>query len=405
MRAINATAALVAAGHEVVLWSSDFYHQEKRHRIGRTDRIRLTDRLEVRLLRSPGYRRNIGPGRLIDHAVLGRELSRVLASESSVPDVALVGFPPIETAAVMIRWLSDRGVPSLLDVKDQWPAIFVDPLPHAMRPLGRLALFPYFALTRAAFREASAIASMSDGFLAWALEEAGRARRQADCVLPLAPPETPLDAAEIQEAERWWDEREVRADGTPRLMFVGSHSRAFDMDAVIHAQSLLAERGHRVEFILCGSGEQTARWKALVRDKTCIQFPGWVNRAQAVVLAARSIAALAPYRDSEDFRLSIPNKVLDALSLGLPVLSGLSGEVAKLLTNEHVGVRYDAQEPRSLADGIEELVRNRMRAHTMGRAARALYESRYHHDKIYGQLVQHLERLAMSGAARAVTSP
>ena len=33
MRAMNLANALVAAGHKVVLWSSSFYHQEKRHRV------------------------------------------------------------------------------------------------------------------------------------------------------------------------------------------------------------------------------------------------------------------------------------------------------------------------------------------------------------------------------------
>ena len=32
MRAMNLSNTLVALGHEVVLWSSAFFHQEKKHR-------------------------------------------------------------------------------------------------------------------------------------------------------------------------------------------------------------------------------------------------------------------------------------------------------------------------------------------------------------------------------------
>ena len=31
MRAINLSNSLINSGHEVVLWSSDFYHQKKEH--------------------------------------------------------------------------------------------------------------------------------------------------------------------------------------------------------------------------------------------------------------------------------------------------------------------------------------------------------------------------------------
>ena len=35
MRCMNLANELSKRGHQVVIWSSDFYHQEKRHRFGR----------------------------------------------------------------------------------------------------------------------------------------------------------------------------------------------------------------------------------------------------------------------------------------------------------------------------------------------------------------------------------
>ena len=35
MRAINLSNYLADKGHNVTLWSSDFFHQEKRHRYGK----------------------------------------------------------------------------------------------------------------------------------------------------------------------------------------------------------------------------------------------------------------------------------------------------------------------------------------------------------------------------------
>ncbi len=157
MRAMNLANALVAAGHKVVLWSSSFYHQEKRQRVTDNNRVKVSGSLEIRLVASPGYQRNIGPGRLWDHAVLGRNLAKLLDAETTVPDVAFVGYPPIETAAVMTRWLAARRVPCMVDVKDQWPAIFIDALPAPLKLVGRIALAPYFYYGRRALRDATAL--------------------------------------------------------------------------------------------------------------------------------------------------------------------------------------------------------------------------------------------------------
>lgn len=76
MRAMNLANSLVDAGHNVVLWSSAFYHQEKRHRSRNSQRIRISTQPEIRLIPSPGYERNIGLGRLWDLVVLAYNLQR-----------------------------------------------------------------------------------------------------------------------------------------------------------------------------------------------------------------------------------------------------------------------------------------------------------------------------------------
>ena len=185
MRAMNLADALLARGHRVVIWSADYDHFNKRFRNQVDLPIEVLPNLEIRLLPSSGYRRNIGMARLWDHALLGFNLFRRLRREPGLPDVALVGYPPIETAYVFVRWLTRRGVPVLLDVKDQWPVIFTEALPPPLRPLGGMFFFPYACLARKAMRSATGISAMADGFLDWALAYCGRQRTQQDRVYPL----------------------------------------------------------------------------------------------------------------------------------------------------------------------------------------------------------------------------
>ena len=148
MRAINLADSLSSRGHKVVIWTSAFFHQEKRHRFLHYSVIDFSDKIQIRFIPSPGYTSNIGLGRLWDHFHLARNLRRALSSESQRPDVAFIGYPPIESSWVMVRWLRMFGVPTLLDLKDQWPSLFLDAVPAFFRPISKLILFPYFWLAK-----------------------------------------------------------------------------------------------------------------------------------------------------------------------------------------------------------------------------------------------------------------
>ena len=123
-------------------------------------------------------------------------------------------------------------------------------------------------------------------------------------------------------------------------------------------------------------------------------FPGWIDRDKIEALAMRSSAALAPYHNSEDFVMSIPNKVIDSLALGLPVLSPLHGEVGALISDSEIGMSYGNATGQSLLQCIEDLgtkpgLRDRLSANAL-----QLYQKRFSFETVYGGLVKHLEMLA-----------
>lgn len=394
MRAMNLSDALIAAGHKVVLWSSAFYHQEKRHRCRLKDRVTVSPHLEIRLIPSPGYRQHVGFGRLLDHAILARNLSNLLADESDPPDVAFVGYPPIETAAVMTRWLNTRGVPTILDVKDKWPDIFLEVLPRPFRGLGRLVLAPYFYFALRAFRDATALSAMANGFLQWAANFAGREVSQLDRVVPLTASKGKVSATEFEKASVWWDQQGVKADGTQRIIFVGSHSPAFDIDPVCEAAIEMERSGTNCQFVICGDGTDSLTWRRKMGGLSNVIFPGWIEREKVEVLAMRSSATLAPYHNSKDFVMSIPNKVIDSLALGLPVLSPLSGEVESLISDSEIGMSYGRSTGKSLSQCIEDLMNTPGLRDRLSVNALHLFETRFSFDRVYGRLVEHLETLA-----------
>jgi len=391
MRAMNLTKALNARGHRVVLWSTDFYHQEKRHRFGSDKNIRISDLLEIRLITSRGYQRNIGPARFFDHAQLGWRFDK-LACKVEKPDLAFIGFPPIEIAAAAVRHCRLRGVPALLDVKDLWPDLFEDPLPAIAKPLARTLLWPLHHLAKRAIRECSGICAPSDGFLEWARRRGGTQSRTTDIISPLTSPIQIVSPDEFKSAERKWDNLGVLADGRKRAAFIGALSRSFDLDSIIKAGT--TEGGKGWQFVICGLGEAETRLRGHTALLSNIIMPGWIDRAMINVLLARSTVGLAPYRSIPNFELNVCNKVYDYMHSGVPIISPLQGDVRQLLEREQIGFSYKAGSASGLLEAMEratsEGVRNQIRETAM-----SLYNERFNATKSYGRLVDHLEQIAI----------
>ncbi len=391
MRAVSLSNKLVDAGHDVVLWSSAFSHQHKRHRSKEYTIHQINNNLEIRLIPSCGYKKHIGLGRLIDHAQLAWNLKRLLEKEKDKPSVAFIGYPPIEVAAVISRWLKKRNVPMTLDIKDLWPLMFIEALPDFLQPLGKVVFYPYFYLAKRTIQEVNCVSSPTQGLLEWALSFADKKGSELDKVFRLTPPDAQSTTKELLLAKTWWQEQGV--DGSlPVVSFVGSFTSGVCFKPVQQAIKQLLAQGIKCQFVLCGSGDCLDKVKTMMQALPNVVFPGWIDSHEIESLAKMSIASLAPYRNIDNFILNIPNKIVDALMLGLPILSPLKGVVADLILNHNVGLTYGKD--KTLKQCIEIILTNKALQRTISNNARKLYSDDFEFNKVYDDFVVHLERMA-----------
>ena len=87
--------AFAAAGHEVVLWTSDFSHGGKAKREFVSP---FPTDFELRLIPTPPYRKNIGLARVRSHRAYAREWVRLARAEAKKPDVIVSSLPSLSAA-------------------------------------------------------------------------------------------------------------------------------------------------------------------------------------------------------------------------------------------------------------------------------------------------------------------
>jgi glycosyltransferase involved in cell wall biosynthesis len=388
MRAINLSKALIDQGHQVTLWSSDFDHFTKLHRFGTEKTIEVSSQLTIRLIKSRGYKSHIGVGRLLDHAQLGWNLKKMLKHETA-PDVSFIGYPPIEPAYVMSSWLRKKQVPYMVDVKDAWPQILLRGLPEVMRSLGRVALAPYFYAMKKTLKNALSISSITDPYLNWCNESANRKPSRLDRVTPLTVQKQTFAKEEIQVAEKLLSELGVIEDGRFKLTFIGTLNSAFNFSPIIEAIRFLD-----IQLIIAGDGPQYEDIKNESKNNKNIILLGWIDTVLANVLMTKSSFMLAPLKDLDDFRMSMPNKFFDAMQNAKPILTSISGYTGDFLKQHKIGIEYSSEDLENLKKILEKISNDPNLVLQMGNRAREVYETFFQFNEVYGNLVRDLENLA-----------
>jgi glycosyltransferase involved in cell wall biosynthesis len=394
MRAMNLANKLAALGHDVVIWSSSFNHQKKSHRkVSVAKRHKISERICIRLINSVGYKNHVGFKRLLDHGQLGFNLAKALRTEKNRPDIAFIGYPTIEFAYSASKWLKSNNVPFVVDVKDQWPHILSKNFPIFLRLFVDIILYRYYYMGRKILSDSDAICSMTEGFLEWAQTFCGRISDN-DFIAPLTSFAEKDTHGDARPNLKYWHSLGVEPNNASmRLMFVGNISRSFNFSPIYEAAKIAQEQGKDWQFVICGDGDYRKRVERKFSNLDNVIFPGWINRDLYADLAKMAHVALAPYHNEPNYQLNIPNKIIDALMLGKPIIAPLSGEVKSLVNKYECGLIYEESSNISLFEKITFLAANPIALKAMAENSKNVYQSIFAADEVYTKVVNKLELL------------
>jgi glycosyltransferase involved in cell wall biosynthesis len=389
---------LARRGNEVTYWSSTFDHVRKRQRFQGDREIKVRENYRLRLLHASRYPKNVSIRRIMNHRGVAKKFQQQ-STGAPRPDVILCSLPTLELCAVATEFGRKFNVPVVLDIRDLWPDVLTELAPAKLRWLARTVLHPMLRQAKTACSQATAITGVTADFIDWGLRQANRGAGKFDVSFPMGYAVKALTPAARSEAESFWNAFGL-SRSTPEFVacWFGTVGRYFELDIVIDAANRLSKSGRRVRFVLCGAGPALEKYKRLARSCSNVIFPGWVNAAQISVLMQMSSIGLAPYINNQNFRLNIPNKPIEYLSAGLPIISSLQGTLAQLLRNHDCGITYLNRRADELADAIAGLYDQPERLRTMAAKAQLLYQSRFVADHVYGEMQHYLNSIATFGA-------
>lgn len=369
---------LIERGHEVVWWSSAFDHFGKKWLdLSFIKTQEEFGRVRFILLRGCGYKKNVSLRRYLDHRLVARRFCE-RAYRETLPDIIIASLPSHDLVYEGVRFGQKVRIPVIVDVRDPWPDVFLEALPHWVSMVARGFLGRDFKMLKEALTGATSILACTNTFLGWALEKAGRSCQPGDRVFPLGAELNPRGVVRTHNPD------------TPFVVaFVGTFSSFHNPEILVEcAERMKAEN---IQFILAGNGIHLDRLQKRGAHSPNVHFPGWLGEREIQSLLQHAHVGVCPSNRPAPL---FPNKAFTYLSAGLPVLSSFGGDLHSWIEKEKFGFNYPPDDVGALCHFIRLLVSNKETYEEMSRRALSVFNAHFTVEKIYNSYVDHVECVA-----------
>ena len=189
------------------------------------------------------------------------------------------------------------------------------------------------------------------------------------------------------------DERSRPAQRQPNLLFFGEIARHKGVLELARAFAQVAAILPGLRLVYAGTGRAVAETRELTTQLGLdgrTEFTGWLeSERKRAVLADATIFVLPSYVEG------VPMALLEAMSLGLPVIATPVGGVPEIVTHEVDGLLVPPGDVAALAAAIARLMNEPQLRERLGRAARETIATRFSLDTSVEQLLGFYRRFGI----------
>lgn len=317
--------------------------------------------------------------------------SLLFAGRIGTPD-AIIGTSPTFFAAIAAREVARRrGVPFIMEVRDLWPAVFVDlgvlKNRTMIRMLERLELWLYRSATR--------VVTVTESF-------------RQDLIRRGIPGEKVVTIPNGANVEFWDASRDDRGlrerhglNGRFVVLYIGAHGVSQALASILESAAML--RGDdRIRFVFVGEGAEKEQLVARAREQRLenVLFLDPVGKDEVKDFYAMADACLVPLRDIPLFETFIPSKMFEMMAMARPIIASVRGEAASILERSGGALVVPPEDSAAIAAAVQQLAASPDAGDSMGRAAREFVIRHYSRHALAETYVRTLQDAIASYGAR-----
>ena len=309
------------------------------------------------------------------------------APRTGPADVVVVSSPTFFSIASGWLMARLRRARLVVEVRDLWPAIFVE--------LGVLTNRRIIAILErlelAAYHVADAVVVVSEGF-------------REDLIRRGVPAEKVTTIRNGVDLDRFSPDLQSDPAGRRALgaaeddllvLYLGAHGISQGLASVIEAASLLEGKAVHVALVGEGADKPAVRARLGELGATNVTMLDGVPRERVPSMIAAADVCLVPLRDVPLFATFIPSKMFEYLGAGKAVVGSVRGEAARIL-EEAGAVVVAPEDPAAMAAALLELAANPERRARMSERGRAYVQQHFDRRRlaeVYSRLLCHLAEM------------
>ncbi len=379
---------LIGRGHNVIWFASAFDHFSKKWIFEKDTDFELENGVKIKTLKGVGYKKNLSFVRYIDHRLIAWKFKNI-APNMQKPDIIIASTPAYDLAYESVVFARKNNIPVVVDIRDPWPDLFLDHFHPRLRSLIKVLLHRDFQMIKGAMEMAYSLTAVTNTFLEWGLNYAGRKKTWRDKVFPLGYKRS-SDLNNNEPPERLKKIFNV-IKRKFNIFFVGTISNSYHNPFILLEVAKKFVNYNNIHFIIAGDGERFLELKKNTQNLSNVTVTGWLDKKEIDFLLQHSKIGVCPMTKVVDLPT---NKVYSYLSAGLPIISAFQGDLKEIIEKYQIGFYYPPNDVESFVENIKKLYEDKDIYKRMSKNAQRVFDEMFDANKIYEEYVEHIETIA-----------
>ncbi|MGO1057700.1 glycosyltransferase family 4 protein [Planococcus sp. FY231025] len=350
----------------VTWWTSNFNHALKNF-----EEISSISNKDINFIFLNGntYSKNLSIKRVINHHKIGKQLEERMKLSENQPDIIISSMPTIDFAYKAVKFGIENNIPVIIDVRDLWPDVFKDLIPISF--FRKEIFFRSFNVKlKWIFQNATAITAITEKYLEWSLEKGELIyNTEKHKVFPIGYPKVINTDAKNPLEEKYFN-----------LVFVGTIGIHFDLETIMEVAKKTGDKKIRYYFIGDGDKRQDLEKRYPLSN---VYFTGWLDGKTLASYLKYANIGIAPYKNTKNFLMNIPNKFYEYMANGLPVLSCLPGPSSDLIEKHNIGLVYKEKDVMGLYNCVIKLYESKDIYNQISMNAKRTFDENFSSNVIY----------------------
>jgi glycosyltransferase involved in cell wall biosynthesis len=303
---------------------------------------------------------------------------------------SLVAISPLPNGVAGLIVSKLRNIPLMFDVCDIWPDCAV--AVGMMKPSLILRVAQW--LEKKVYHASTRIGVVTRGFtgniVAKGIPEE-KIRLLPDWVDPELYDPVQIDR---NEARQRYD-----LDNHFVVSFLGNFGLLMGLEAILETARLVQERDSSVLFLFVGKGAALPMMEEKIKkdDLRNVRIIPYRPREEVPAMLQASDVLIVTYMKSELTMITVPSKIYEYLSIARPIVAGVTGVVAEILTDANAALISPTRDPAEMADHILTLKDDPQRGDAMGASGRQYAINHFSFAKVAEDYERAVEETAQHG--------